>query len=69
MKVPYKFTAPPPGWIDRFPDGDYTVGRGADPRGKSDGASPSDIAANPKKKKISKASAKRRKPRPLTAAE
>lgn len=32
MKPPYKFTPPPPGWLDRFPDGDYTVGRGADPR-------------------------------------
>ena len=68
MKVPYKFTAPPPGWIDRFPDGDYTVGRGADPRGKSGGATARDMTAKPKKK-ISKASAKRRKPRPLTAAE
>lgn len=32
MKIPYKFSAPPPGWADKFPDGDYTIGRGADPR-------------------------------------
>lgn len=32
MKVPFKFTAPPAGWVKDFPDGDYTVGRGADPR-------------------------------------
>jgi hypothetical protein len=41
VKLPYSFRVPPPGWLDRFPDGDYTVGRGADPRGKaSDDAVP-----------------------------
>jgi hypothetical protein len=34
MTIPFKLTPPPPGWLDRFPDGDYTIGRGADPRGK-----------------------------------
>ena len=24
----------PAGFADRFPDGDYTIGRGADPRGR-----------------------------------
>ena len=31
MKTPFKLSAPPPGWLDRFPDGDYTIGRGANP--------------------------------------
>lgn len=31
-KIPYSFTTPKAGWIDQFPDGDYTIGRGADPR-------------------------------------
>lgn len=35
-KKPFKLSAPPPGWLDRFPDGDYTVGRGADPRGAAE---------------------------------
>jgi hypothetical protein len=52
MKIPFKFTAPPTGWLDKFPDGDYTIGRGADPRGK---------AVAPKRAK--KAAGKRRKPK------
>jgi hypothetical protein len=47
MKVPFKFTAPPAGWLDKFPDGDYTIGRGADPRGK---VAPAKSAAKPKRK-------------------
>ena len=33
MTTRLKFRAIPPGFADRFQDGDYTVGRGADPRG------------------------------------
>lgn len=36
MTTKWKFTPIPPGWVDRFPDGDYTVGRGADPRSKAE---------------------------------
>ena len=34
MTIRMKFREVPPGFGDRFPDGDYTVGRGADPRGR-----------------------------------
>lgn len=37
MKTPFKLSAPPSGWLDRLPDGDYTIGRGADPRGSGVG--------------------------------
>jgi hypothetical protein len=35
MNVPFKFIdlkVPTAEWLDQFPDGDYTIGRGADPR-------------------------------------
>ena len=36
MATEWNFKPIPIGWVDRFPDGDYTVGRGADPRGKAE---------------------------------
>ena len=36
MKKPFKLRRIPVDFGDRFPDGDYTVGRGADPRGLLD---------------------------------
>jgi hypothetical protein len=38
MKPPFKYTVPPPDFADRFPDGDYTIGRGADPRSAAERA-------------------------------
>lgn len=38
MKAPFKFRDIPAGFADRFPDGDYTVGRGADPRSSAERA-------------------------------
>jgi hypothetical protein len=37
MTTRFKFRDIPPGFGDRFPDGSYTVGRGADPRGRAAG--------------------------------
>lgn len=36
MSVPKIKINLPADFTDRFPDGDYTVGRGADPRGKGE---------------------------------
>ena len=36
MKDSFKFRSIPANFADRFPDGDYTIGRGADPRGRSE---------------------------------
>jgi hypothetical protein len=30
--APWTFHEIPAGWADQYPDGDYTIGRGADPR-------------------------------------
>ena len=38
MKKHFKFRPVPADFGDRFPDGDYTVGRGADPRGAAERA-------------------------------
>ena len=54
-KLPFKLTAPPSGWLDRFPDGDYTVGRGADPRGSTD------RSVDAKRQKAPRKPAKKRK--------
>jgi hypothetical protein len=60
IKVPYTFKAPPRGWIEKLPDGDYTVGRGADPRSADERAST---------RGTTKKRPKRRSPRPREAAE
>jgi hypothetical protein len=64
-KVPYSFVPPPPGWIDKLPDGNYTIGRGADPRSAEEIAS----EATGNKQTSTMKRAKRRPPTPREAAE
>jgi hypothetical protein len=61
MRKPFKLRPIPADFFDRFPDGDYTVGRGADPRGRAVEAPPKRSAqiATPKKSPGSK---RRKKP-------
>ena len=61
MRAPFTISAPPSSWVDRLPDGDYTVGRGADPRGTR-GRRSGDTAARPKNHE-----AKRVRPRSRTS--
>ncbi len=42
MKTKWKFSKIPADFADRFPDGDYTVGRGADPRSAAERAADPD---------------------------
>ena len=56
----------PPDFVDRFPDGDYTVGRGADPRTAAEGAADAGRAAA---EDIAKPPRKRAKRKPLTPRE
>ena len=56
MTKTYNFRPIPPNLADRFPDGDYTVGRGADPRGAAERAA--QPAGGPE------ATGKPRRPRP-----
>ena len=59
MAGTFDFRPVPVGFSKRFPDGDYTVGRGADPRGRlSQSNIDATVAAAPEKK--------RRKPRRRT---
>ena len=57
----------PPDFYDRFPDGDYTVGRGADPRGLPIEEQAADVANASSGGKTRKKP--RRKPALPTAAE
>jgi hypothetical protein len=63
-KVPYDFDPPQPGWIESLPDGDYTVGRGADPRSLEERASSADPTAS---EAPAKRRSKRRPPAPREA--
>lgn len=70
MNVPYKFTPPPPGWIESFPDGDYTVGRGADPRTAAERAADPDGSIAMAKRRVDEAAAAtapKRRPLPPAA--
>jgi hypothetical protein len=69
MKPPFKFSIPPPDFADRFPDGDYTVGRGADPRSAVDRAAEAQRAAAEAASKPAKKRAKRKPVTPREAAE
>ena len=51
MSTRFSFRPIPPDFVDRFPDGDYTVGRGADPRGRLAKSDVSDTAATVQSKK------------------
>lgn len=68
MKVPYQFTAPPPRWIGSFPDGDYTIGRGADPRSAAERAADPDGAIARRKRDAGEAKAKAKPARRRRAA-
>ena len=41
----FNFRPIPPNFSKRFPDGDYTVGRGADPRGAAERAADNAVKA------------------------
>jgi hypothetical protein len=70
MKYPkIKFTVPPPDFADRFPDGDYTVGRGADPRSAAERAAEPVGSNVAEALKPSKKRAKRKVVPPSEAAE
>jgi hypothetical protein len=66
MKERLKFRPIPANFGDRFPDGDYTVGRGADPRGAAERAAEAAAAPNGAEKPRK---AKPRKRLPRVAAE
>lgn len=59
----------PPDFTDRFPDGDYTVGRGADPRAAAERAADAGRAAAEGAAKQPKRRAKRKPITPREAAE
>jgi hypothetical protein len=66
MKPPFKFSVPPADFADRFPDGDYTVGRGADPRSAVERAAD---AAHAAQHTLSEPTKKRTKRKPVTPRE
>ena len=47
----WKFKPIPADFADRFPDGDYTVGRGADPRGAIARSAPKSAKRKPAAKR------------------
>jgi hypothetical protein len=59
MSQRWKLREIPEDSYDRFPDGDYTVGRGADPRLPGEAHAPAEVAPKPK----GADAAKTRKPR------
>jgi hypothetical protein len=75
IKVPFKFHSIPPGWADQFPDGDYTIGRGADPRTAAERAADPDGSIAKRKLEAEQASrstkkrTKRKLATPSEAAE
>jgi hypothetical protein len=70
MKYPkIKFTVPPPDFADRFPDGDYTIGRGADPRSAAERAADAERLDAAKAAKPATKRAKRKSAPPSEAAE
>lgn len=65
MTVSFKFRPLPADFAARFPDGDYTVGRGADPRGLQAREEGGNKAAEAQ---VSKRSKSRRIKKPLRPA-
>ena len=62
MTKPFTIRPIPPNFGDRFPDGDYTVGPGADPRGRHAEAKPEDAVATAPVRKPKKHVERTRKP-------